>query len=82
MYDKYFTLNKITVDGTAIPKNKGILINNGTVGNIAVNFYFKNNTGNTFQVGLTFGTGNSILPIQPYGMPASLPSGVTAYYLN
>jgi hypothetical protein len=82
MYDQYLTVTPISIDGTAIPKNKGILVNNGTAGNVAVNFYFRNKTGNTFQVGLTFATGNNILPIQPYGIPASLPAGVTAFYLN
>ena len=82
MYDQYLIVNGITQDGTSIPKNKGILINNGTTGNLAVNFYFRNKAGTTFQVGLTFTPGNTILPIQPYGLPASLPSGVTAFFLN
>ena len=81
MYDKYFIVNPITTDGNAIPKHKGIMINNP--GSLAGNtFYFKNASGNTISVYLSFpGGNNSIVPIQAYGMPV-LTSGLTAFYLN
>jgi len=81
MYDKYHIVNPITLDGSAIPKNKGILVNSPTSA-VGVTFYFKNATGNTFQTALTFTQGANILSIQPYGMPAALPAGCTAFYLN
>jgi hypothetical protein len=82
MYDKYFIVNPIATDGTLIPKNKGILVNNSTASAVGVTFYFKNATGNTFQTALTFTQGSNIVSIQPYGMPAALPAGCTAFYLN
>lgn len=81
MYDKYHTLNSITLDGTSIPKHKGILISNPSA-TAGVTFYFKNISGNTFQSTLIVTTGSNFLPIQVYGMPAALPTGCTAFYLN
>jgi hypothetical protein len=82
MYDKYFTVTPITLDGSAIPKNKGILVNNSTASAVGITFYFRNSGGNTMQTALTFTQGSNIVSIQPYGMPAALPAGCTAFFLN
>lgn len=82
MYDKYFIVNPITLDGSPIPKHKGILLNNTNTSFVGITFYFRNASGLTMQAALHFPQGQNILSIQPYGMPAALPGGVTAYYLN
>jgi hypothetical protein len=82
MYDKYFSLNPITLDGSKILKCKGILVNNTSATAAGVTFYFVNRSGNTFQTALTFPQGANILSIEPFGLPAALPAGCTAFTLN
>jgi hypothetical protein len=82
MYDKYFIVNPVATDGTAIPKCKGMLVNVSGA-SAGVTFHFRGaNSGNTLQTYLTFTTGANVLSIQPYSIPSNLPAGVTAFYLN
>jgi|688.fasta_scaffold1498703_2 hypothetical protein len=78
MYDKYFQADIITT-GSKIPKHKGILVS----ANAAVNFPLNlvTSAGRTFSAGITFAAGPTFFPMQVHSV-ASIPSGVTAYYLN
>lgn len=80
MYDKYFLLNTLPGVNVQIPKHKGILVSTNAAA--TVNFVFLSTMGTTLSAGLTFSSGTSILPIQPYALGATLGSGVTAFYIN
>lgn len=81
MYDKYFSGNTFTVNGSKLPKHKGILISGGTATTPTSSFYLLNSGGNTISVPIAINQSPYILPIQVYGVN-TLAAGLTAYYLN
>jgi hypothetical protein len=80
MYDKYSLVNRLPAANVNIPKHKGIIVSANTAALLSFNFY--SDLGVTMTAGFTFSAGTSILPIQPHSLSASLPAGVTAFYLN
>ena len=78
MYDKYFQANPITT-GSKIPKHKGILVSAHIATNVPLNLVTA--AGNTFSAGITFAAVPTIFPMQVHSI-ATIPAGVTAYYLN
>jgi hypothetical protein len=80
MYDKYLLVNPITT-GTVLPKHKGLLIAGATAGGTKFTASFVKAGGLTFSSTFDISQTPYILPIQVYSIP-SIPSGLTAFYLN
>lgn len=81
MYDKYFSVNPITI-GSKIPKHKGILFSGASATTPAITLNFVNSLGNTFSGSLTVNDSPYIFPLQVFSITSALPAGVTAYYVN
>jgi hypothetical protein len=78
MYDKYQTGNTFATGATKLPKHKGFLFTGAAVG---ATFYFINDQGNTFSMGITFPAGVTILPVGAYSV-LSMGAGLTGLMLN
>jgi hypothetical protein len=81
MYDKYFQANPITI-GSKIPKHKGILFSGALAAGAGVTLSFFTRDGSTFNTAITVNSTPFILPIELYAIPAALPTGLTAFYVN
>lgn len=81
MYDKYSKATPITI-GSKIPTHKGILFSNtGNAAGVTAHLY--RGTGGTFSTLITVSaSGAMILPVEVHTLPSSLPTGVTAFYVN
>jgi|TARA_R110000868_G_scaffold8508_2_gene44007 hypothetical protein len=81
MYDKYFQATPITI-GSKIPKHKGILFSGSLVAGAGVTLSLVNTSGVTFNTVITFDNTPNFFPMQVYAIPNTLPTGMTAYYVN
>lgn len=81
MYDKYLKGNTFLTGPTALPNHKGFLFSHSTSGGLSAGFYFLNDQGNTFFMGLTFSDGVTILPIGVYSV-LNMATGLTGLRLN
>jgi len=81
MYDKYFQATPITI-GSKIPKHKGILFSGGTAGTPSFNVSMATSPGGTFSAALSVNQSPYIFPFQVLTIPSTLPTGMTAYYIN
>jgi hypothetical protein len=79
MYDKYQTGNTFVTGATQFAKHKGFLFSTSTTS--GATFYFINDQGNTFSMGLTFPAGVTILPVGAYSI-VSMAAGLTGLRLN
>ena len=78
MYDKYLTGNTFATGANKLPKHKGFLFTGAAVN---ATFYFVNDQGNTFSMGITFPAGVTILPVGAYSV-LSMGAGLTGLMLN
>jgi hypothetical protein len=81
MYDKYSTGNTFATGSTRLPKHKGFLFTHSNSAGLSAAFYFVNDQGNTFAMGLTFGLGVTILPMEAYSV-VGMATGLTGLRLN
>lgn len=85
MYDKYTAANSFSI-GPTLPKHKAVLFS-GSTGNNKSSFIVHLRQGGacsgyTFAASLTVDNSPYIFPMEISEIPNTLPSGMTAYYLN
>ena len=81
MYDQYLTGNTFLTGPTGLPKHKGFLFCNSDTNIKGATFYFLNDQGNTFVMGLSFGSGINILQMRVYSV-LDMAAGLTGLRLN
>lgn len=81
MYDQYLTGNTFLTGPTGLPKHKGFIFCNSDTNIKDATFYFLNDQGNTFAMGLSFGVGTHILPMRVYSV-LGMATGLTGLRLN
>jgi hypothetical protein len=81
MYDKYFVANSFTLSAAKLPKHKGLMFSGATAGTGAATLHVFTSAGVTAAASVIISSSPFILPIQVSAV-TTLPTGVTAWYLN
>lgn len=83
MYDKYFTTTPFAINGTRLPKHKGIMLTNtGTIAGATATFQFFQTGGATTNVIIpTLQNTMQIIPIQAFSA-SSMAAGVTGWLIS